>query len=213
MIVRMTGIVAEIHKDYAVIERDGLGYEVLVCGYAMGELAACLQREVTLHTLEYYEGSSVGGNLIPRVVGFLHPEDRAFFNRFITVKGMGVRKAIKALAEPIGRIAAAIESGDEAALGRLPGVGKRVASQIIAELKGKVGDFALAIPEREAQASETAAGWTHELRDALEVLCALGERRTDAQRWLDRANQLYPETSTSDEWVRLAYRIRSTSET
>lgn len=213
MIVRMTGIVSEVHADYAVIERNGLGYEVLICGYAIGEVAACLQREVTLHTMEYYEGSSTGGNLIPRLVGFLHTEDRAFFNRFITVKGMGVRRAIKALAEPIGRIAAAIESGDDAALGRLPGVGKRVASQIIAELKGKVADFALAVPEHDEQTPEPGTSWTDELRDALEVLCALGERRTDAQRWLERANQLYPETNTSDEWVRLAYRIRSTSET
>jgi Holliday junction DNA helicase RuvA len=213
MIVRMTGIVSEVHDDYAVIERDGLGYEVLVCGYALGELAACLGREVTLHTMEYYEGSSAGGNLVPRVVGFLHPEDRAFFARFITVKGMGVRRAIKALAEPIGRVAAAIESADAAALGRLPGVGKRVASQIIAELKGKVAEYAFVAPDREQPAREPGASWTDEQRDALEVLCALGERRPDAQRWIERARQLYPETNTSDEWVRLAYRIRSTSET
>ena len=135
MIVRMSGIVAEVHEGLAVLERNGLAYEVMVCGYAVGELTACQGREVTLHTLEYYEGSSAGGNLIPRIVGFLHPEDRAFFSRFITVKGMGVRRAIKALAEPIGRVAAAIEEGDELALSRLPGVGKRVASQIIAELK------------------------------------------------------------------------------
>jgi len=212
MIVRMTGIVSEVHDDYAVIERDGLGYEVLICGYTLGELASCLQREVTLHTMEYYEGSSAGGNLVPRVVGFLHPEDRAFFARFITVKGMGVRRAIKALAEPIGRIAAAIESSDAAALGRLPGVGKRVASQIIAELKGKVAEYALAAPEREEPTAEPGTSWTDEQRDALEVLCALGERRVDAQRWLERAGQLYPETPSSDEWIRLAYRIRSTSE-
>ena len=212
MIVRMTGIVAEVHPDHAVIDRDGVGYEVLVCGYALGELTACLGREMTLHTLEYFEGSTMGGNLIPRLVGFLHPQDRAFFEKFITVKGMGVRKAIKALAEPVGRIAAAIEAGDEKALSRLPGVGRRVASQIIAELKGKVTGFALtaaAVPEAPAEA---VAPWTPDMRDALEVLGALGERRADAQRWLERGRQLYPDTIGSDEWVRLAYRIRSTSE-
>jgi len=212
MIVRMTGIVAEVHPDHVVIDRDSVGYEVLVCGYALGELTACLGREMTLHTLEYFEGSTMGGNLIPRLVGFLHPQDRAFFEKFITVKGMGVRKAIKALAEPVGRIAAAIEAGDEKALRRLPGVGRRVASQIIAELKGKVAGFALtagAIPETPAEAGEP---WTSDMRDALEVLCALGERRADAQRWIERGRQLYPDTTGSDEWVRLAYRIRSTSE-
>jgi Holliday junction DNA helicase RuvA len=212
MIVRLTGIVGEVHPNHAVIERNGIGYEVLVCGYALGELTACLSQEITLHTLEYFEGSAVGGNLIPRLVGFLHPEDRAFFEEFITVKGMGVRKAIKALVEPIGRIAAAIEAGDEKTLGRLPGVGKRVASQIIAELKGKVSTFALTGAEKPETPAEAGEPWTAGMRDALEVLCALGERRPDAQRWLERARQLHPETTGSDEWVRQAYRVRSTSE-
>jgi len=212
MIVRMTGIVAEVHPDAVVIERDGLAYEVLICGYAAGELATCCGREITLHTMEYYEGTAGGGNLIPRLVGFLHPEDRAFFSRFITVKGMGVRRAIKALAEPIGRVAAAIEHGDEKALAKLPGVGKRVAGQIVAELKGKVGQFALAAETSEAD-QEPGTEWSADMHDALEILCALGERRTDAQRWLERARQVYPDTHGSDEWVRLAYRIRSTTET
>ena len=211
MIVRMTGIVAEVHPDHAVVDRDGVGYEVLVCGYALGELTACLGREMTLHTLEYFEGSAMGGNLIPRLVGFLHPQDRAFFEKFITVKGMGVRKAIKALAEPVGRVAAAIEAGDEKALRRLPGVGKRVASQIIAELKGKVTGFALTAAAAPGTPAEAGEPWTPDMRDALEVLCALGERRADAQRWIERGRQLYPDTTGSDEWVRLAYRIRSTS--
>jgi len=212
MIVRMTGILAEVQAGAAVIERDGLAYEVLVCGYAVGELASCRGREVTLHTMEYYEGTAAGGNLIPRLVGFLHPEDRAFFSRFITVKSMGVRRAIKALAEPIGRVAAAIEHGDEKTLARLPGVGKRVAGQIVAELKGKVSQYAL-VPEPADATPEAGTEWSTEMHDALEILAALGERRADAQRWLERARQLYPETAGSDEWVRLAYRIRSTSET
>jgi Holliday junction DNA helicase RuvA len=212
MIVRMTGIVSEVHTDHAVIDRDGVAYEVLVCGYALGELTSCLGREMTLHTLEYYEGSSMGGNLIPRLVGFLHPQDRAFFEKFITVKGLGVRKAIKTLAEPIGRIAMAIEAGDEKALSRLPGIGKRMAAQVIAELKGKLTSFALDAGEKGETPVETAETWTADMHDALEVLCALGERRPDAQRWIERARQLHPDTTGSDEWVRIAYRIRTTRE-
>ncbi|HSW44422.1 MAG TPA: Holliday junction branch migration protein RuvA [Phycisphaerae bacterium] len=212
MIVRMSGLVAEVHPDRAVIDRDGVAYEVLVCGYAIGELTICLGRQTTLHTLEYFEGSTMGGNLIPRLVGFLHPQDRTFFEKFITVKGMGVRKAIKALAEPVGRVAAAIEAGDERVLSRLPGVGKRLASQIIAELKGKVTNFALDATEKIELPGDAAESWTPDMRDALEVLCALGEKRADAQRWVERGRQLHPETTGSDEWVRLAYRIRSTSE-
>lgn len=210
MIVRISGTLTDVHEDAVVVERDGLAYEVLVCGYAVGELAACRGQAVTLHTLEYFEGSSAGGNLIPRLVGFLHAEDRAFFGRFITVKGMGVRKAIKALAQSTATVAGAIESGDTAALTRLPGIGKRAADQIVAELKGKLGAFVF------AESGETEPAPAQSLndaqRDALEVMVALGERRPDAQRWLERAIQLHPDPAGADEWVRRAYRVRSGSE-
>ena len=208
MIVRLTGAISEVHDGYAVLDRDGLGYEVLVCGNAVGELSASLGREVTLHTMEYLEGSSMGGNMIPRLVGFLRPEDRAFFNRFITVKNIGVRKAIKALVQPMRTVAAAIEAGDARSLAQLPGIGKRAADQIIAELKGKLAEFAAGEPLPETPSPATQE-WSGEQRDALEVMVALGERRQDAQRWLERAMQMQPGAAGVDEWIRVAYRVRS----
>ncbi|MHC4442347.1 MAG: Holliday junction branch migration protein RuvA [Planctomycetota bacterium] len=212
MIVRLSGMVAEVHDGYTIIERDGIGYEVLVCGYALGELAACKGRQTMLYTMEYYEGSSAGGNLIPRLIGFLHPEDRIFFERFITVKGMGARKALKALNTPIGRIAAAIEAADSGYLAGLPGIGKRAAEKIIAELKGKMGDFAIGVPQDADTSVPAGHAWPEQLRDALEVMIALGERRADAERWLERAQQLHPGQHGPDEWVRLAYRVKTGSE-
>lgn len=212
MIVRLTGIISEVHETYTVLDRDGIGYQVLVAGFAIGELTARRGQSVTLHTMEYYEGAAAGGNLVPRLVGFLHPEDRMFFERFITVKGMGVRKALKAMNLPTSKVAAAIEAGDAKALSRLPGIGARAADQIIAELKGKVGDFAVGAAGPDEPPPAATAAWTADQRDALEVMIALGERRADAERWLERAMQLHPDTNGPDEWVRMAYRIRSGAE-
>lgn len=208
MIVRMTGVISEIQEGHAVVDRDGIAYEVLVCGYAAAELSACQGQERTLHMMEYFEGSAAGGNLIPRLVGFLHPEDRAFFERFITVKGIGVRKALKALTQPVAAVASAIEAGDAKALARLPGIGKRAADQIIAELKGKVTAFAASAVDIEAP-PPPAEGLDAQQHDAAEVMVALGERRADAHRWLARSAQLHPGTRPPDEWVHLAYRVRS----
>ena len=212
MIVRMTGTLAELRNESVVIDRDGIAYEVLICGYARGELATRQGQQVTLHTMEYYEAGSVGGNLTPRIVGFLHAEDRAFFENIIKVKGLGVRKAVKALSQPTGKIAAAIEAGNDKFLASLPGIGKRVASLIVAELKGKLTEFAIGETDTGEPAPPKATEYTPDHRDALEVIVALGERRTDAEQWLQRAAQLYPDTQGADEWVRLAYRIRSGSE-
>ncbi len=209
MIVRITGILTDVLEDAVIIDREGLGYEVLVPGHALAQLAAIRGQQVTLYTQEYYEGAAVGGNLTPRLIGFLHEEDRAFFRRFITVKGVGIRSALKALVEPAGRIAAAIEAGDAKSLTRLPGIGKRTADQIIAELKGKVDAFALAAA---ADRPPAKTDWTSVQRVAIEILVAWGERRADAEQWLQRAVQLHPEITEPDEWVRAAYRIKAGSE-
>lgn len=208
MIVRILGTLAEVHDDHVVLDREGISYEILICSYAAGELAACRGQQVSLYTMEYLEGSTAGGNMIPRLVGFLHREDRAFFERFITVKGLGVRKAMKALVQSTARVAHAIESGDAKKLAQLPGIGKRAADQIVAQLRGKVTDFAAT--ESEAELPEvTTDEWSAAQRDALEVMLALGERRADAERWLERARQLHVGEHAPDDWVRLAYRVRS----
>jgi Holliday junction DNA helicase RuvA len=204
MIVRLTGSLIEIGEETVVLERDGLAREVLVPRYALGELAACRGREVMVHTLEFYEGNQASGHLTPRLIGFLHLEDKAFFQRFISVKGIGPRKALKALAEPTGRIARWIQDRDGKSLAKLPGIGKRAAELIVAELQGKLDDLALG-----GQAEAEVVELSHDQRDALEILVAWGDSRADAQRWLERAGQLHTDVTGPDEWVRLAYRVKT----
>ena len=209
MIVRISGLLSEIDEESAIIDRDGIAYQVLVPSYAIHELAANRGRQITLHTLEYLEGSAAGGNLIPRLIGFLHPEDRAFFQQFVTVKGVGIRKGLRALAEPVARIAAHIESGDLIALRRLPGIGKRMTEQIVAELRGKVTAYAYAaedVPEAAKHALNDSQ------RDAIEILVAWGDSRADAERWIARVAQLHDNLDSPEAWVRAAYRIKSGTE-
>lgn len=209
MIVRLTGTLIEVTEESVVIERDGMAWEVLVPRFSIGELAAYRGQVVTLHTSEFYEGNAASGHLVPRMLGFAHTEDRAFFTRFVSVKGIGPRKALKALGEPVRRIATWIESGDTKALATLPGIGARAAEMIVASLKGKMDDFAL--PITDTQASQM-GDLSQPQRDALEVLVAWGDTRTEAERWLERAAQLHPDTRGADEWVRLAYRVKAGAE-
>jgi len=209
MIVRLTGTLIEISEESVVLERDGVAREVLVPRFSIPELAAHRGKVVTFHTLEYYEGSMTSGGLIPRVVGFLHLEDKVFYTRFTSVKGIGTRKALKALTEPVRRIASWIEAGDGKALSRLPGIGPRAGELVIASLKGKLKD--LAIPDAADESCE-AVELSDGQRDALEVLIAWGDPRSDVERWLGRAAQLHPDLNSPDEWVRVAYRIKSGAE-
>jgi len=206
MIVRLTGTLIEVAEDSIVIERDGVAREVLIPPFAITELASCRGREVTLHTQEFLEGNQASGHLVPRILGFSYPQDRVFFRRFVGVKGIGPRKALKALSEPVRRIATWVESGDAKALTTLPGIGKRAAELLIATLRGKLEDFAL---EDAGSSATGTAQLSDSQRDALEVLIAWGDARHDAQRWIERAAQLHPELVDSGDWVRAALKVRS----
>ncbi len=206
MIVRITGLLVEVAEDSVVLERDGVAREVLTPAHAVTELAALRGQEVTLHTLEFLEGNQGTGHLVPRLLGFIEAEDKRFFQRFVGVKGIGARKALKALAEPMRRIATDIEGGDTKALTRLPGIGRRAAELIVAELKGKLKEFAVRSAPREGIGTPS---WSSAQRDAVELLVAWGDPRDDAERWLARAGELHPEIDQTDEWVRAAYRVKT----
>ncbi len=208
MIVRLTGTLIEVTEESVVLDRDGIAREVLVPHFAIAELAAYRGQLVTLHTIELYEGNHASGSLVPRMLGFLHPEDRDFFNRFVSVKGIGARKALKALCEPVRRVATWIESADTESLRRLPGIGSRAADLIVATLKGKMDDLALPASASEGKPAQLSQAQA----DALEVLVAWGDSRSDANRWVERAAGLHPDLDSADQWVRAAYRVKAGQE-
>ncbi len=206
MIAKISGTLAEVAKAAVLIEVGEIGYEVMVPGYALELLASKIGQQVSLYTLEYLEGSlATGGNLVPRLIGFMHSEERAFFERFTSVKGVGMRKALKALSMPISRVASAIEAKDSKLLQSLPGVGRRLADQMVAELAGKMDEFAL---EAAAQRGDS-SGWAQGHSEALEILLQLGERRSDAQELIERVRQVDPKMDRPEEIVQAVYRLKA----
>jgi Holliday junction DNA helicase RuvA len=124
----------------------------------------------------------MGGNLYPRLLGFLNVTDRSFFLEFVKVKGMGMRKALRAMAKPPAWIADVIERGDVKLLATLPEVGKRTADQLVASLKGKLQRFAV------LQTLPAGTPLTQAQREALEILLQLGERRAEAAELVARVS-------------------------
>jgi Holliday junction DNA helicase RuvA len=185
-----------------------LTLELLVPAADIPLLQAGVGQEMTFHTIFYLEGDSSGGNIEPRLVGFLRPEDRSFFQLFITVKGIGPKKALRALILPTGEIAQAIESRDTRALCELPQIGKRMAELIVAELAGKVERFA-APSVRTGRPTAPASKRTPAEEDAIAALVALGERRGDAEHLLDRARHTNPNLKTTTEYINEMLRMRT----
>jgi Holliday junction DNA helicase RuvA len=204
MIARIEGKLVRLDGESALVQVGSVGYEVMLPGYCINALSDKIGTDVALCTMEYYEGTPAGGNLIPRMIGFLNTGDRDFFTRFISVKGIGIKKALRLLSIPIATIAAAIENGDDKMLCSLEGVGKRMAQQIIAELKGKVGSFAVGAET----ARPTEAKFRPFQAEALEILIAWGERRSEAMELIELACSRHPDVNSAEELVPLVYRLK-----
>jgi Holliday junction DNA helicase RuvA len=204
MIARIEGKLVSLDTTTALVQVGPIGYEVMLPSYCISSLSGKIGTDIALCTMEYYEGSLGGGNLIPRMVGFTSAAERDFFAKFTTVKGMGIKKGLKALCIPIAQIATAIENGDEKMLLSLPGVGKRMAQQIVADLQGKLSSFALD--------TQTPTGTRQEFQayqaEALEILIAWGEKRTEALELLELTCERHPETTSAEELVPLVYRMK-----
>jgi len=186
MIVRITGKLTAVDEEHVVVDRDGLGYEVLIPAFAKDVLAARVGQTITLYTLEYYEGSAMGGNMFPRLVGFLESDDREFFQEFIKVKGVGYRKALRACAQPVKQIASAIERGDTRVLATLPEIGKRTAEQMVVSLRGKLSRCSWGGGGESSSEIEQPEPLNQYQDEALEILVQLGERRNEAVELIEK---------------------------
>jgi len=204
MIAGIEGKLVKLNTETALMRVGAITYEVMLPGYCVSALSGLIGSDISLCTMEYYEGSLGGGNLIPRLVGFLSPTEREFFTTFISVKGMGIKKGLKALNMPIATIAAAVENGDEKMLMTLPGIGRRMAQQTVAELKGKLQTFAVS--------TEPARAATTQFKpfqvEAIEVLVAWGEKRNEAIEMVELAGKKHPDVRTAEELVPLVYRLK-----
>jgi Holliday junction DNA helicase RuvA len=208
MIAALTGELRHVDERHLHLLSGPVLYELLFPAIDMQALQASIGEQLTLHTIFYLGGDPTRGGLEPTLIGFLRPQDKKFFEIFTTVKGIGPKKALKALAVSVGEIASAIEGRDAKFLIGLPEIGKRTAETIIAELAGKLKTFAAeALIEGKATRQTSRRNNTEE--DAIAGLMALGERRPDAENLLERAKAGNPGLVTTDALLREMLRLRT----
>jgi Holliday junction DNA helicase RuvA len=202
MIAFLRGRILRRLDQMLVVECGGVGYEVHLPGFirdALGDTASSAGEPVELH-ISYHVSANQPR---PLLVGFLREVEQEFFERFITVDGLGPTKAMKAIVHPIEAIADAIERKDINFLRRLPGIGERTAEKIVAALRGKMGKYALL---RSEPAAATGAGDDF-CREVVEVLTGqLGHRTAEARQMVEQAMRRNPEIATAEELFQEVYR-------
>jgi holliday junction DNA helicase RuvA len=214
MIASIRGRLRRKLEDRVVVEASGVGYEVFVPPVVQTALVDAKAeegdagQEVTL-AVHYH---ATQNQPRPVLIGFTSELDKEFFEKLITVKDVGPLVAARALAAPVGEIAAAIARQDEGYLRRLPGIGPQKAKNIVAQLHGKVAKFALvqagAVTEERAAPRAVPAGEDEGLRAMVfEVMVKqLGHRPSEAAQLIAGALGRRPGMTTPEELFDEIYR-------
>lgn len=186
MIAHIAGAIADIHKGRATIATaSGVSYEVMLPPYMDGRLGS-VGREAELFTVHVLESPNQGATFIPRLFGFATAVDREVYEAITQIRGLGHRKALRALASPPTEVAAMIARGDEVGLKRLPEIGAKLAKTLVEEL-GPTFREKLAIEELEASVKIEPKPANPQAEDATRTLIALGEQPAEAKRKVDAA--------------------------
>ena len=147
MIATLEGILEYRGDDSVIINVGGIGFRVYVPTSTSGQLGAVKGR-VSLYTHLHVREDNIS------LYGFASSEELTLFKSLISVTGIGAKLALALLsALNPGQLVMAITSGDIDLLSQTPGIGKKIASRLVVELKGKLEndwrDVALPLaPER-----------------------------------------------------------------
>ena len=184
MIAKLTGIIDSVALNYVIVDVQGVGYLVHASGRTLSRIGSARGTAVSL--------------LIETIVredqftlyGFADAAEKEWFQILCTVQGVGARVAQTILgAVSPEQLPLVIASQDKAALRRAEGVGDKLATRIVTELKDKAGKMALgAAATQKVDAARKTTGKSAAVvdvpktasNDAVSALINLGYGRAEA---------------------------------
>ena len=198
MIGKLKGVIDEIAEDHAVIDVHGVGYVAFCSARTLGNLGGA--GEAAILFIETY----VREDMI-RLYGFATQLEREWFRLLQNVQGVGAKVALAVLGTlSPSELANAIALRDIAMVSRAPGVGKKVAERIVAELKNKAPAFAGEASGTIGLKQELGAGAAPApVADAVSALSNLGYSRDQAANAVAAALKETGEGADSAKLIRL----------
>lgn len=186
MFAYIKGILEEIHPGRVVLEVGGIGYEIKVAESLVPKLPE-KGNKVKLYT--YFNVREDTQELY----GFYDREEKAIFEKLITVSGIGpkVSMAILSVLSP-AQLALAIVTNDIKTLCTAPGVGKKTAQRMVLELKEKIDKETLVGQETQDPTFAMQGGQN----EVIEALVALGYQPQEAMRALNTIEDKDQDIST-----------------
>lgn len=183
----LEGTITEITPAYIVVDVNGIGYKV----FSPTPFAYRVNEEAKVFVEQIFSENN-GFTLY----GFESRLAKGLFLKLLSVSGIGPKSALAIMAaEDSDSLAEAIEQGEVKYLTRFPGVGKKTASQIVLDLKGKLGDYVSRLDGKSESSDVSPA-----LHDALLALLALGYTQKEVDRITPKLNEL--NYDSADQYIK-----------
>ncbi|MGM0422678.1 MAG: Holliday junction branch migration protein RuvA [Pseudomonadota bacterium] len=185
MFAKLTGTIDSIHSNSVILDVNGVGYLISASSRTLDRIGSTGDRAGLLIETIVREDAI-------NLFGFADAEEKEWFNLLCTVQGVGAKAALAILAvvspEELPTVVAA---EDKAAISRAEGIGPKLATRIVTELREKAGKMmmghAASNTARTAGASTAPAGPSPSANpamaansDAVSALINLGYGRAEA---------------------------------
>ncbi len=176
MIAKLKGLIESTGLDWVILDVHGVCYRLFVSHKTMIQLPP-LGQAVTLYTEMLVRQEQ------PILYGFVTGYEQEWFNKLIIVQGVGARVALALLSALTPEdLIRAIQSGDKALICQADGVGPKLASRLITELKDKVKGVEIVAPATDFNVNNSSNA-----SDVLSALENLGYKRSEAAPAVARA--------------------------
>jgi len=167
MISSLNGKVESLGSEWAIINVGGIGFQVFMPTSTLSTMGTT-GKEVRLYTHLHLREDNV------TLYGFATADELALFQSLIGVTGLGPKMGLAMLsAMNVEQLVTAIATGSADLLTVIPGIGKKVASRIVLELKEKIGAGWITTPTTQ---------FAQENMDVLAALTALGYSAAEASK-------------------------------
>ena len=170
MIGKLRGKVDAIGEAHAIIDVNGVGYEVQLSSRTLRNLK--LGEEVSLTIDTHVREDSI------KLFGFSSEIERSWFRTLQTIQGVGSKVALAILGTMSPQdLANAIALKDTGAMAQTPGVGKKLAERLVLELKDKAPALSVAglnVPVSSIGGGGAAPVESNAVAEAMSALTNLG---------------------------------------
>ena len=201
MISKLTGLLDTIDEDSAVIDVNGVGYLVFCSTRTLTKFSG-RGEEVSIFIETHIREDHI------HLYGFLEQAEREWFRILTTVQGVGARVGLGILSVLAPQdLSDAIISQDKAMISRAPGVGPKLASRLLTELKDKVSNLAeFTPPSAEVTSADVDSRTRGSFDDAMSALVNLGYQRSAAFAAVSSAKRNMGEEAPVEDLIRAGLR-------